>query len=108
MSMPAKQRLPEFAEALDLARHDPNAPQPLCATRDPESYTGDVPPSRAEARRLCEGDKPSEKCDLFALCRRSALHEKPKWGVHGGIVWDNGRQLHLRRKTPPESLDLAA
>ena len=106
--MPAKQRLPEFADALDLARHDRTAPQPLCATRDPEKYTGDVPPTRAEARHLCEGEKPSEKCALLELCRRSALHEKPKWGVHGGIVWDNGRQLHLRRKESAASLDLAA
>jgi len=108
MSMPAKGRLPEFERALAVAEHDPTAPQPKCASRDPELYTGEQRPSRSEARLLCEGRKPSEQCAVFELCKKSALHEKPKWGVHAGIVWDNGRQLHLRRKKSDESVDLAA
>ena len=42
------------------------------------------------------------------MCRASALHEKPAWGAHGGIVWVNGRQLHLRRKKEEMPLDLVS
>lgn len=101
MSMPARTKTPEFAAALNAARSDPRAPQPACI--DSVMHTSDSQAELEEAAAECV-----RECPLLLMCRASALHEKPTWGAHGGIVWINGRQLHLRRKKEEMPLDLVS
>ncbi|GAB2699315.1 hypothetical protein BKA24_001785 [Microbacterium marinum] len=88
---PPREPLPGFTAALELANEKPAAPQPYCAGSGPAYADYVTPPSAEVARQMCA------PCPLMELCRASALHEKPAWGVHGGIAWVNGRQWHLRR-----------
>lgn len=101
MSMPARTKTPEFAEALDIARSNPAAPQPACI--DSVMHTSDSQAELEEAAAECV-----RECPLLEVCRASALHVRPAWGAQGGIVWINGRQLHLRRKKEEMPLDLVS
>ena len=75
-----------FDQALARARRDPDQPQPLCDGRADE-FTPDVPPSEKEAKALCAD------CPLLAMCKEAAKG-RAEWGVHGGIVWLDGKQWH--------------
>lgn len=87
---PERRRLPEFEAALRKAHLDPEAPQPLCLERG-EWWDYTSSPEPEIARKICA------PCPLLDPCRTSALHEKPAWGVQGGIAWEYGRQAHLKR-----------
>lgn len=88
-----KRRTHEFQVALDLADESSAEPQPLCRGREEEFVHYSHPPSRDESEALC-ADQSGVDCPLKALCRASALEERPAWGVQGGIAWDLGRQAH--------------
>jgi hypothetical protein len=84
-------KTPELEAALSLANerpNDPKVPQPLCAGRPAEFADYDIPPSKELARSMCEA------CPLLDLCSTSAKHQRPEWGVQGGIAWKRGRQAH--------------
>lgn len=78
---------PAYQDVLRTARRDPHAPQPKCLERGEEYAFYEHPPTRAEAKELCEG------CPLLAVCRESARRERPAWGVRGGIAWNMGTQI---------------
>jgi len=101
MSMAPRTKLPILTEALENAAANPKAPQPFCIDR-PE-FTSNSREDLEYAASQC-----AERCPLFVRCNASALHERPAWGAHGGIVWIDGRQLHLRRKKNEIPLDLVA
>lgn len=90
-------RTGEFDAALSLARHDPNAPQPLCVGRWEEftEYDEEHTPTEEQAAEMCDG------CPLLDICRQSAKKERPEWGVQGGIAWAWGRQANLHRDREP-------
>lgn len=84
----------EFTEALEDARKNRTAPQPLCKGR-PEAYMDydEIPPSEAECKALCA------PCPLLAICKRSAVkNQRPAHGVQGGIAWQDGKQYHWLEK----------
>jgi hypothetical protein len=82
----------ELRLALALAENDPKRPQPKCVERFDLYVDYDKPPNEEEAKELCSG------CPLLDICRRSALADKPAWGVKGGIAWDEGKQRHWLEK----------
>jgi hypothetical protein len=85
--------IPEFSAALRAAEIDERRPQPLCKGRD-EFISYQTAPQKAEARAMCA------PCPLLSLCNASARHQRPAWGVQGGIAWERGRQSHWLKKTP--------
>lgn len=84
MNRPATEN---YNAALREARKSPRKPQPKCLARGELYAFYDQPPTRAEAKELCEG------CPLLDVCRESARRERPAWGVRGGIAWNMGTQI---------------
>lgn len=98
--------LPEFAQALrdahreELREDGTYAPQPLCLD-NPGPWTdyGYPLPTARQAEALCA------PCPLLEMCRSTAKHRQPHWGVQGGITWIQGRQAHLLSPDDPRLQD---
>lgn len=89
--------LPAFSIALEQAAAG-EGPAPYCKGRSAEYSDYRSSPGRDEAEELCL------PCPLYLACRANARHIKPKWGVVGGIAWENGRQAHLMREISDKTL----
>ncbi len=83
-----REKTPAFEAALEEARKDRKAPQPLCVGNPGPfmDYEG-APPSEEECRALCA------PCPLLAICKKSASYQRPEHGVQGGIAWLGGKQF---------------
>lgn len=94
-----KKELPEWVDALNKA-HVGEGPQPLCHER-PEEYVdyGYPLPTARQAEELCI------ECPLYLLCRKAAKHKPPAWGIRGGLVYVQGRQVQLMARDDPRRSD---
>ncbi len=83
------------------AAHIGEGPQPDCAGRPEEfvDYSYSEMPDKELAELLCS------RCPLIEVCLKNARHRKPKWGVYGGLVYVDGRQVALMAEDDPRLRD---
>jgi WhiB family redox-sensing transcriptional regulator len=81
----------------DGPRYEPWMDEARCAQADPEAWFPEKGGSTRDAKRICNGARGVDGCEVREQCLRYALDQDERFGIWGGLSERERRRLRRTR-----------